>query len=227
MIERLRSLDPTPYYYGSELGLDFFPRPNDLGRFAEFAIANTAAGLDEPRRTAAIKIRNLYDGVGLVGDLADSGYQAVPGGLAGSVHTQILMEHMRGRQELDVATDAAAVTASQGRLADNDGLRLVLHDARGTLDLKVPSVTALRCYVLGWLFGSDEPRQRDIDIEIEVERADGSHEPTVSLSIPASRLVAGIIEVVPSPQHVRRIRLVVSADIAELRVHDLFVVSYG
>ena len=39
------SLEPQPYTYGSELRLPWFPRPNDLGRFAEFAIANLAAGL--------------------------------------------------------------------------------------------------------------------------------------------------------------------------------------
>ena len=53
MVERLHSLDPTPYQYGSQIGFEYFPRPNDLFRFAEFAVANYAAGLTEPRRFAA------------------------------------------------------------------------------------------------------------------------------------------------------------------------------
>ena len=46
MIERIHSLAPSPYRYGSELALPQFPRFNDLGLFAEFAVANTV--MEEP-----------------------------------------------------------------------------------------------------------------------------------------------------------------------------------
>ena len=69
-LAHLRSLEPRPYTYGSQLRLEWFPRPNDLGRFAEFALANLAAGLAQPARSAALRLRNLHEGIGLVADLA-------------------------------------------------------------------------------------------------------------------------------------------------------------
>ncbi len=95
-LERLRSLESRPYMYGSQLRLEWFPRPNDLGRFAEFALANLAAGLPEPARSAATRLRNLHDGIGLVADLAAAGYQPTPGALSTSPHLAVLVEHMRG-----------------------------------------------------------------------------------------------------------------------------------
>ncbi|MFV2063367.1 MAG: glycosyltransferase family 2 protein, partial [Chloroflexota bacterium] len=74
-IERMRSLDPSPYHYGSELGLSQFPRYNDLGLFTEFAIANTAAEEPELRREPAMRLENLYAGIGFVADLSATGHE--------------------------------------------------------------------------------------------------------------------------------------------------------
>ena len=104
---RLRSLEQRPYMYGSQLRLEWFPRPNDLGRFAEFALANLAAGLPEPARSAASRLRNLHEGVGLAADLAAAGYGPVPAGLSSSAHLAVLVEHMRGRLETTLTAPGA------------------------------------------------------------------------------------------------------------------------
>ena len=67
MIERIDSLAPSPYRYGSELALSQFPRFNDLGLFAEFAIANTVMEEPAPRREPACASRTCTTGIGFVG----------------------------------------------------------------------------------------------------------------------------------------------------------------
>ena len=97
MIERLRSLDPRPYQYGSQIGFEYFPRPNDLFRFGEFAVANYAAGLTEPSDSPPIRLKNLYRGLGLVADISHKPAQPARDALSTSPHLEALVEHMRGR----------------------------------------------------------------------------------------------------------------------------------
>ncbi len=156
-LARLRSLDPQPYAYGSQLALEYFPRPNDLFRFGEFAIANTAAGLPQPSRVAAMRLRNLADGVGLIVDLADTGYVPERDGLSDSVHTQALLEHMRGHLATTLSrSDELPMMAAAGSLVIPDSGPALLHlpDGLAEVLLQLPPEEARRCYALGFVVGA-------------------------------------------------------------------------
>ncbi|MFV2064797.1 MAG: glycosyltransferase family 92 protein, partial [Chloroflexota bacterium] len=227
MMERLRSLEAQPYYYGSELRIPF-PRPNDLGRFAEFALANTAAGLGQPRRVAASRIKNLYAGVGLVGDLAGTRYQPARGALSGSVHTGVLVEHSPGRIERSLADNAevGAYAATLGDLVLRPAAVPTLASEGGVAELliDVNPGQMRRCYALGLMVGSVQ----DVRVEVTLERQDGSRAEPTTFELPASACVAGIVEIEPSPQRATGVNLRVSAP-APLRmeIYDLFLISYG
>ena len=217
-LERLRSLEAQPYTYGSQLQLSWFPRPNDLGRFAEFAIANLAAGLTEPARFAAVRLRNLYRGVGLVADLSATGYQPLRDGFSGSVHAGVLIEHMRGRLEASLSRGGVGLPVPDGEPA-----RLELAAGSGELLMELPAGETLRCWSAGFVIGCPSP----VRLGFVVDRVDGSSSEPVVLDLPASPCLAGIVEVEPTPQHVTRLHLHVTSEAAQLDLHDLFAVSNG
>jgi hypothetical protein len=227
MLERLRRLEPRPYAYGSQLALAYFPRPNDLFRFGEFAIANTAAGLPEPARVAATRLRNRYPGVGLVADLADTGYAPARDGLTGSVHTEALVAHMRGRivTSLSAADARLPVRAVTGTLAipDEGSARLEVPGSGAEVWLELPRDEMLRCYTLGFVVRTEGAAR----IEAAVERVEGGSGEPVAIDVPASPAVAGIVEVEPQPAHGVRMHLRVRSDGGGLDIHDLFVISTG
>ena len=74
----LRSLEPSPYHYGSQLALSQFPRFNDLGLFAEFAIANTIMDEPELRREPRLRLENLLPGTGFVAHISATEHTAAP-----------------------------------------------------------------------------------------------------------------------------------------------------
>ncbi len=211
-LERLRSLAVKPYAYGSQLALEYFPRPNDLFRFGEFAIANTAAGLAEPSRVAAARLRNLYRGVGLMADLADSGYQPVRDGLSSSVHTGVLVQHMRGRIVATLADAGSAAPAS-----------LRLPSGSAEVRLPLPADDGRRCYYLGFLASIAASAR----VMVAVSSADGDASRPVELKLPASTALAGIVEIEPRPVHGEQMRLTFERDAGEIDLHDLFVVATG
>jgi hypothetical protein len=223
-IERLRSLDPRPYAYGSQLALEYFPRPNDLFRFAEFAVANTAAGLEEPARFAAARLKNLYPGVGLAADLSETGYEPVRDGLSGSVHTAVLVEHMRGRIDVSLAQGGPAM-ASLGTLAVPEAGPVRLDVPAGAADvlLPLPHGDRLRCYSLGFLLGADAA----VQLEVVVAREDGSFSQPVTVELPASSCLGGVVEVEPVPVHGAGVQLRVETSAADVDLYDLFVISTG
>ena len=226
-IERLRQLEPKPYTYGSQLRLEYFPRPDDLGRFAEFALANTAAGLSQPARVAASRLKNRHDGVGLAADLADSGYAPVRGGLSGSVHTEVLVEHMRGRidSSLASASDQQPMVANGTALAGSDegATRVDVSAGAAEIVVPIPPSETLRCYSLGFLVGGARP----LRMEVSVDGDDGLSSGPVELELPASPCLAGIVEIEPSPRHASSVRLVLRTDANAIDLYDLFVISNG
>jgi hypothetical protein len=226
-LERLRSLEPRPYYYGSQLALEHFPRPNDLFRFAEFAIANMAAGLAQPQRVAASRLKNLHGGVGLVADLSGTGYTPARDGLSGSVHAAVLLEHMRGRIETTLSgSDELPLLTLEGTLLVPDAGPAVLELPGGAADVftDLPRQQMLRCYSLGFMVATEQP----LRLELAVDHAGGgASEPVVQLELPASPCVAGIVEVEPQPVHGARMRFSAWSDADEVRIFDLFVISNG
>ena len=129
--------------YGSELRLSWFPRPNDLGRFAEFAIANLAAGLPEPARSAATRLRNLHDGIGLVADLGVGRLPAdARGALAAPPHLgRARRAHARPRR-------------GEPRGGPRAGDRGPGRRGRPSLVLELPHQETLRCWSVGFLVGT-------------------------------------------------------------------------
>ena len=135
------SLARSPYHYGSQLGATQFPRFNDLGLFAEFAIANVVAEEPQPRREPTLRLENLYAGTGFVGRLpatiGDAGQPATPvhrprrGDLSASVHLAPLLERSRGRLEASWAADVdlPRSTLRAGALEDRDDGWLLTRDA--------------------------------------------------------------------------------------------------
>lgn len=226
-LARLRGLERRPYAYGSELRLSWFPRPNDLGRFAEFAIANLAAGLLEPARSAALRLRNLHPGIGLVADLASTGFTAHAAGFSGSAHGEVLIEHMRGRLESSLSRadrdrPVRATTGTLTRLADGSAT-LAPVAGSGGLVMALPAGEMRRCWALGFLLACESP----LRLGIAVDRDDGSSGEPVRLELPASPCLAGIVEVEPLPQHAARMRVTVETAAERVDMHDLFAVSYG
>jgi hypothetical protein len=225
-IARLRALDPRPYAYGSQLRLEYFPRPNDLFRFAEFAVANYAAGLDEPRRSAGTRLKNLYSGIGLVADLSGTGHAPTRDGLSDSVHAEALVSHMRGRIEtgLSVASDLP-ISMLRGTFvipaAEPVSVELAAGPAEVLIELEQDD--ALRCYTLGFLVSTDAP----LSIEAIVELVDGSVGDAMAVQLPASTSVAGIVEVEPVPSHGARLRLLMNGPADHIDIYDLFVISTG
>jgi hypothetical protein len=209
-LERLRCLEPRPYTYGSQLHLPWFPRPNDLGRFTEFALANIAAGLPEPARSAALRLKNLHEGIGLVADLHAVGFQPLPGALSESLHVEVLVEHMRGRLE-------ARLPAADGP-SDVD-----LVDGRAELWLSLPHDEMLRCWSAGFLLGASAP----LHLEMAVEHEDGSWSQPVEVALPASSALAGVIEVDPVPGQASRLRVRVRGQVPSVTLYDLFAISNG
>jgi len=219
-LEQLRSLAVKPYAYGSQLALEYFPRPNDLFRFGEFAIANTAAGLAEPSRVAAARLRNLHRGVGLMADLAGSGYQPVRDGISSSVHLGVLVQHMRGRIVVTLA-DADADADADSDSAAPASLRLPSGSAEVRLPL--PAEDRRSCYYLGFLASTTA----SVRLTVEVSSAEGGRSRPVELQVPASTAVAGIVEIEPRPVHGEQMRLTFERDAGEIDLHDLFVIATG
>ena len=225
-IERLRRLDSKPYTYGSQLALDYFPPPNDLFRFAEFAIANTAAGREEPGRAPAFRLKNLHDGLGVVADLADTDYQPVRDGLIDSIHTPPLIEHMRGRVVASLAEPGGLSATSAGGAAATPGPGPWSLSAAGggvRLVLPLPEEALARCYTLGFVLGTTAA----VTLAAVVEARDGTRGRTVDVSMPASRSVAGVIEVQPVPVDAASMTITLAGEAADVRVYDLFVIATG
>ena len=222
-LARLRGLEPKPYYYGSELGLEYFPRPNDLFRFAEFALANTAAGLPEPSRIAASRVKNVYTGVGVVGDLAATGYAPVREGLSGSVHTQALVEHMRGRIE-STLTEPGLV-AEGGALAFTDGGAVHLERSGAITEVRMalPRSEMRRCYSLGFILGTPTA----LRIEASIAPVDGAPGAAITFEVPGSACAGGVVEVEPAPTYGASLSLRIHGGAPAVDLYDLFVISTG
>ncbi|MEX1334907.1 MAG: glycosyltransferase family 2 protein [Candidatus Limnocylindrales bacterium] len=226
MISRLRSLDPKPYQYGSQIGFEYFPRPNGLFRFAEFAVANYAAGLVEPRRDATVRLKNRYGGVGLVADISDLATQPVRDGLSSSSHCEALVEHMRGRivnglsvaPDLPIAATTGALEAPEGEAA-----RLQLVEGGAEVDVALPADEMLRCYHLGLLAAADGP----VKVCASVGRADGTRGTDTELELPAATSVAAVVEVEPTPQAGATMHLRFESEAVAVTLYDLFVIATG
>ncbi len=206
MVERVHSLAPKPFLYGSQLGLAHFPIPNDLGRFAEFAIVNLAAGFDEAQRGPAFRLKNHYSAVGFVGDLGTTDYDATPGCLSSSDHVRALADHLRG----EVGTTSEAT-------------ELVLKGGAASLSLVASATDQRRRYALGLVLAADAP----LRLSAQTGRHDGSASAPVSTDLTTASTWAGVVELDERPHLVERVDVSFSGGGTTVRVLDLFLLSYG
>jgi hypothetical protein len=206
-IDDLRALDPRPHAYGSRLRLEHFPRANDIGRHGEILVATVAAGLDDPMGYGKVRIRNLYPGIGFVGDLGKAGRAPVPAGLRGSAHLDQLLEPLRARLD-------AAVTSTSDPLAVAPGT--------DPIELALPTSELRRCYAVGFLVEGDGP----LRLDLRLERLDGSVGDPVIVELRRASAYAGIVELEDRPGHGRRVLACVDGS-APARLYDLFAISYG
>ncbi len=202
MIERIHSLAPSPYRYGSELALERFPRFNDLGLFTEFAVANSVMEEPAPRREPALRIPNLYDGIGFVGVVSGHDHEVVEGELSGSMHLEPLLERARG-QLVGTLTDADVVDGEARFDIDADGQR--------------------RVYAAGFVVTTTAPTK----VEALLVHADGSRSEPVELKLDPGQAYAGLVELEPEPDLAETVRIRLASTSGEMAVHDLFVIAYG
>lgn len=202
MIERIHSLAPSPYRYGSELALSQFPRFNDLGLFTEFAVANTVMEEPDPRREPGLRIPNIHEGIGFVGVISGHGHEVAEGELSGSVHLEPLLERARGRLV--------------GTLADAE-----VQDGAARFDIAADGQR--RVYAAGFVVTASTPTR----VEAHVQRTDGSHSGPVDLKLEAGSTYAGVVELDAAPHLASAVRVRLSSATGEVGVHDVFVIAYG
>ncbi len=222
----LRSLEPSPYHYGSQLALAQFPHFNDLGLFAEFAIANVVAGEPEPRREPRLRLENRHAGTGFLGELSGTGHAPRRGDLSGSVHLAPLLERARGRLEVSWAGDPGGVASSLrwgSQRAEDEGWRLF--GARGVAEVNLPigADGRRRCYALGFVLRTADA----LSLRLELRRPDGSAGPMSEVVLEAAGTYAGVVEFEPRPDLVSMAVVGLRMSAGECLVHDLFVASYG
>ncbi len=225
-MDLMRGLEPSPYHYGSQLALAQFPHFNDLGLFAEFAIANVVAGEPEPRREPRLRIENHYAGTGFVGRIPDTGHVPVRGDLTASVHLAPLLERARGRLEASWAGQPERMASSLRwgtARPTEDGWRLV--GARGIAEVNLPVAgeERRRCYALGFVLRTPE----QLTLRLELRRPDGSAGDTAELTLGSAGTYAGVVEFEPRPDLVSTAVVGLRLGGGECHVHDLFVISYG
>jgi hypothetical protein len=202
MIERIASLAPSPYQYGSELALTQFPRFNDLGLFSEFAIANTVMEEPAPRREPGLRLENLYEGIGFIGAISGHEHKVVEDELSSSIHLTPLLERSRGR---------LLATLPDGSV--EDGVALFDVDAAGKR----------RVYAVGFVVTASAPTR----LEASLMRGDGSESEPIDAKLDAGSTYAGVVELEASPNLVTRIAVRISSETGAVGVHDIFVITYG
>ncbi len=203
MIERIGSLAPSPYRYGSQLELEQFPRFNDLGLFTEFAVANTVMEEPAPRREPALRIPNLYQsGVGFVGAIDGHEHEVRVGELSGSMHLEPLLERARGRL---VATLPDATV--------EDGV------ARFTLATEGPR----QVYAAGFVVTASAPTR----VIASLEREAGEPADPFEMTLEPGSTYAGVVELDPNPDIAAAVTVAFSSSTGEVGVHDVFVIAYG
>jgi len=228
MIERMSSLATSPYRYGSELGLSQFPRFNDLGLFAEFAIANTVMEEPQPRREPGLRIENFHRGIGFVGAIDGHGHEVQIGELSESIHLEPLLVRSRGRVEASWVAAPAAVPATivQGTATPtNSGWSLVDGDAEGVVEVRLPIDAAgqRRIKALAFVLRTSGTTL----MELQLSRDDGSTSEPIEAKLGAATTYAGVVELDASPSLVTQVTVRLRSQGGETLVHDLFVLSYG
>ncbi len=198
MIERMASLAPSPYRYGSELALTRFPRFNDLGLFSEFAIANTVMAEPTPRREPGLRLENRYPGIGFVGSIGAYDHEVRDGELSGSIHLAPLLERSRGRLEATLAT-ATALPGGWRFDVEDHGQR--------------------RCYALGFVIAAGSSGR----LTAELGRPDGSTSDPVDVKLEAGSTYAGVVELDASPDLASTLDVLLPAAEEGAVLFDLFV----
>ena len=230
------SLARSPYHYGSQLGATQFPHFNDLGLFAEFAIANVVAEEPQPRREPTLRLENLHAGTGFVGRLpatiGDAGRPAAPvhrprrGDLSASVHLAPLLERSRGRLEASWAADVdlPRSTVRAGALEDRDDGWLLTRDAAvPEVALEVDLREQRRCLAVGVVLTTEAATT--LQLALRLTEADDLASAEVIL--PDAGMYAGIVELDPNPSLAERVLLRFDGAAESIVIHDLFVISYG
>ena len=170
MVKHMRSLAASPYRYGSELSLSQFPRFNDLGLFAEYAIANTAAEEPELRREPRQRLENRYGGIGFVGEIGELDHAPTRGELSESMHVGPLLERARGRIEVSWAGDLEAVdsTVPSGQVSAIDaGWSLAADQGPVEVVFALQPDGDRRCYALGFVLHASGPMRLQLRLERE------------------------------------------------------------
>ena len=205
MMGRMASLAPSPYRYGSELELRQFPRFNDLGLFAEFAVANILAEEPAPRREPVLRIPNLFtEGIGFVGLVSGFDHEVRAGELSGSIHLQPLLQ--RARAEL-------LATLAETEVGD------------GAVRFGVAADGRRRVYAAGFVVSATS----DTRLIAHLERSAGEavEVAPLELRLDAGGIYAGVVELAPDPLLVDAVTIALASGDGQIDVRDLFLIAYG
>jgi hypothetical protein len=228
-LELMRSLEPSPYHYGSQLALGQFPHFNDLGLFAEFAMVNALLDEPQPRREPRARLENRFPGMGFVAEVSSLPRPPRRGELSLSVHLAPLLERSRGRLESSWAV-APAEVASRLRSGTaeetEEGWRLTAGAEGVSVDVPIDDGGRRRCYAAGFVLRSGAP----IRIVLDLAPPDGNEvwgARQREVTLEGAGTYAGVVEISGSPERVGLARLHLETAGEEALMHDLFVVSYG
>ncbi len=222
----LRSLEPSPYHYGSQLALAQFPRFNDLGLFAEFAIANTVMAEPQLRREPRLRLENLLPGTGFVAEISGTAHRPRRGDLSGSMHMGPLLERARGRLVASwaAAPDDVAGTLRAGTATEVEaGWQLSGANGRAEVTFDIDAGGRRRCYALGFVMVAPGPAR----LELRLRHGDGDRSAPLEVQLSTAGTYAGVVEFEALPSLASAATLGVESAPGGPLVHDLFVVSYG
>lgn len=189
-------------------------------------MANYAAGLVEPKRYATIRLKNLYDQIGLVADISDK--TAVPerDALSTSPHGLALIEHMRGHVVKSLTVEPELpIIARIGSIEVPDAGPATVRPSDGVAVLEVPVRIEglLRCYYLGLLAATDAP----VRVTARVDLEGGSHRQPVTFELPVATSVAAVLEVERLPFAGEHMQLRLETEAETVTLYDLFVIATG
>jgi hypothetical protein len=224
VLGEMRALAPRPYRYGSHLALRDFPRSDQFGVQAASLVSNEMAGLDRPRKQREFDPLPMPGIRGAVARAEDHGYQATPGRLLGSIHTEHQVRWLEG--------DIVWSLASAERPPALEGGSLVRPDEesawRATIAADEAGLTIdatghpLRQHALLLAIGVPDAAR----VSVETRAGEGLWERAVELPLPREGTYLGFVALDERPRTIDAARLVI-AGVPAFELLDLALIAYG
>ena len=224
VLEEMRTLSPRPYRYGSHLALPDFPRSDQFRVQAASLVSNEMAGLDRPRKQRAFDTLPMPGVRGAVARAEDHGYEAAPGRLLGSIHTELQVSWLEGEivWSLSALTDPPPLEGgSLDRPDEHSAWRATVtgEDAGLTIDA---SGHPLRQHAI--LLAVAVPGPTTVRVDARV--GDGPWDEAVALPLARDGTYLGFVALDERPRTIDAVRVVI-AGAPTFELLDLALIAYG